>query len=302
MPPEHARPRVTVLGSLNVDLVVLAPRLPVPGETVLGGTFTQHMGGKGANQAVAACRAGAEVRMVGAVGADAHGTAALDALRTEGVDVSRVRRDRQAATGVALITVAPDGENLITVAPGANATVTAEDAVAALPDGGVLLASLEVPMAAVTAAVRAASRRGLTVVLNPAPATELPTEVLHAGPVLTPNRDEARRLAGCEDLEEAIARLATRSRLVVTLGPEGAVVVADGRRTPIPPRRVERVVDATGAGDTFSGVLAAWLAGGRPLEEAARAANAAAALSVQQAGARGGMPHRADIERALAEG
>ncbi|HEX2141133.1 MAG TPA: ribokinase, partial [Candidatus Limnocylindria bacterium] len=297
-----ARPQVTVLGSINVDLVVSVPRLPRPGETVLGGTFAQHMGGKGANQAVAAARAGARVVMVGAVGADANGDASLAALAHEDVDVSHVRRV-QDPTGVALIAVAPDGENQITVAPGANRALQADDVPdEVLASSQVLLASLEIPLPMVTAAMRAAARLGLRRVLNPAPAQPLPDDLLTLRPVLTPNREEALVLAAVDDLDTAVERLAAHGPLVVTLGSEGALVVENGVRTPIPAHRVERVADATGAGDTFAGVLATWLAGGSGLLEAATAANAAAALSVQQAGARGGMPRAEQIRAALAAG
>jgi len=293
--------RVVVVGSINVDLVVASPRLPRPGETVLGGEFARHLGGKGANQAVAAARAGASVTMVGAVGRDADGDESVAALEAEGIDVSRIRRV-DARTGVALIAVAPDGENQIVVAPGANALVSAEDAW--LPDlesgEAVMLACLEVPMAAVIAAVRAARRMGLQPIVNPAPAQRLPREVLAAGPILTPNEEELLTLAGQADVDAAVASLldAGARAVIVTLGAAGAFLADGSRRQRLAGREVD-VVDATGAGDAFSGVLAAWLAQGHPLEVAAEAANAAAGLSVTRAGARGGMSNRAAIEAAL---
>jgi ribokinase len=299
---ETAAPgRVVVVGSINVDLVVATPRLPRSGETVLGGEFARHLGGKGANQAVAAARAGASVTMIGAVGRDADGDESVAALEAEGIDVSRIRRVA-ARTGVALIAVAPDGENQIVVAPGANALVTTDDA--SLPEmatgNGVLLACLEVPMAAVVAAVGAARRIGLQPIVNPAPAQQLPPEVLAARPILTPNEDELLALTGEADGNAAVGSLldAGAGAVIVTRGAAGALLADGPRRQPFDGRVVD-VVDATGAGDAFSGVLAAWLARGHPLEVATEAANAAAGQSVTRAGARGGMPSRAEIEAAL---
>ncbi len=293
--------RVIVVGSINVDLVVAADRLPHPGETVLGGRFARHFGGKGANQAVAAARAGASVVMVGAVGRDANGDDSLAALAAEGIDVSRVRRV-DAPTGVAIIAVAADGENQIVVASGANAEVSAADAgLHDLADGpGVLLACLEIPMPSVVAAVAAAKRIGLQPVVNPAPGQRLPAELLALAPILTPNRDELQAISGTADLEAGVRSLAAAGAraVVVTLGSRGALLADGALRVELAAPTVE-VLDATGAGDTFSGVLAAWLADGNPLEAAMRAANEAAALSVTRPGARGGMPGRARIEAAL---
>jgi ribokinase len=293
--------RVVVVGSINVDLVVSAAHLPRPGETVLGGHFARHFGGKGANQAVAAARAGALVTMVGAVGRDADGDASLAALSAEGIDVSRVRRT-DAPTGVALIAVDSDGENLIVVASGANAEVTPADAsLAGLAHGaGVMLTCLEIPMASVVAAVSVATRIGMRAVLNPAPAQRLSDELLALGPILTPNHHELLAISGAADVESALHVLASAGAgsVAVTLGAGGALLAEGARRVDIPGASV-RAIDATGAGDTFSGVFAAWLAEGRALDEAARAANAAAVLSVTRPGARGGMPSRAQIETAV---
>ncbi|MDP9467512.1 MAG: ribokinase [Chloroflexota bacterium] len=293
--------RVVVIGSINVDLVVSADRLPRPGETVVGGRFARHLGGKGANQAVAAARAGATVTMVGAVGRDPDGDESLSALSAEGIDVSRVRRT-DAPTGVAIIAVAADGENQIVVAPGANAEVSIEDAALNdLPRGpGVMLTCLEIPMPSVLAAVAAATRIGLQSVVNPAPAQRLPAALLAAGPILTPNRGELLALSGAADAEAGLAFLtdAGARAVVMTLGTEGALLADSTRRAAFPAWQVA-VVDATGAGDTFSGVLAAWLAAGNSLDDTVQAANVAAALSVTRAGARGGMPTRAQIELTL---
>jgi ribokinase len=292
--------QVLVIGSINVDLVVTVPHLPQPGETVLGSRFERHFGGKGANQAVAAARAGARVTMLGAVGRDAHGDESLAALAAEGIDVSRVRRVDE-PTGVALITVDPNGENQIAVAPGANRLVAADALeLAEPPPGTVLLASLEVPMAAVAAAIGWAHRRQLSVVLNPAPAQLLSAEMLASGLILTPNGGELLAATGAGDPDAALLSLRQRGAgpVLVTMGAAGVLLVDGEHRSEIADRpRV--AVDSTGAGDTFSGVLAAWLAQGRPIREAAAAANAAAGLSVTRAGAREGMPTRTEIEAEL---
>jgi ribokinase len=327
---------VVVVGSVNADLVVSVRRLPRPGETVSGGTFARFGGGKGANQAVAAARAGARVALVGAVGADDLGDEALRELGSEGVDVSAVARLADVATGVAAIVVDDRGENQIAVASGANAALGGDQVAAALarlvaPDAsgpatdspgpstdspgaatdspgpatpdtsrprGIVLLGHEVPAAAVEAGIRAARGAGWRVVLNPAPARALPDDV--AGVVLTPNADEARLLAHEADVDAAARALAARTRapVLVTLGAEGALLLDGDCLERLPASRVE-VVDTTGAGDAVNGALAAELAAGRPLREAARFAMTAAALSTRAAGARAGMPRRDDIMAVL---
>lgn len=297
--------RLVVLGSLNVDLVVAGIRLPAPGETVTGGRFEQHHGGKGGNAAVAAARAlrggprEGRVAVVGAVGDDDHGRAALQALRDEGIDVAAVHVLDDAATGAALIVVAPDGENQIAVASGANARLEAAPTEAAvrslLAGGGVLLGSLEVPADVVEAGARAAREVGATVVLVPAPAGALTPALADLADVLTPNEVELATLGGVSGL--IVGRPALR--LAVTLGAAGVRLVGPDRadiRLPAYPAAVVR--DTTGAGDTFSGVLAAGLLEERPWTEAARRATIAAGLSVAVAGAREGMPVRAAIDAA----
>ena len=292
--PSH----VVVIGSINVDLVVSADRLPAPGETVLGGRFAVHQGGKGANQAVAAARAGARVTMIGAVGTDEHGDRAVAALETDGVDTSRIRRVEAEPTGVALVMVGPRGENQIAVAPGANGTLELDDDDRALvADADVLLTNHEIPGATVLDGLRAAQRGRTVAILNPAPPRALSAEVMALGPILTPNEHELVVSIGNDATESALDELAARhgGPIVVTQGPAGALLVAAGQRDRfrgfVPPS----VVDTTGAGDTFCGALAAWLAGGATLEEAIPAANAAGALSVRGAGARAGMPTREEI-------
>jgi ribokinase len=280
---------VHVVGSVNVDLVVTAPTLPGPGETVVGGRFERHGGGKSANQAVAAARRGARVRMIAAVGDDELGEEAVALLEAEGVDVSAVQRLEGHATGVALIVVDEAGENQIAVATGANAALDAAFVERALRSAtsGVALLGLEVPDAPVLAAARAARAAGLGLVLNPAPARPLPGDLLALSPLLTPNRPEARALAGEDDPEAAALALAARTRapVVVTLGGDGALLVDGDAVERVPAPRVEPV-DTTGAGDAFNGALAAQLAGGAPLAEAVGAAVAVASEATLAAGAR----------------
>jgi ribokinase len=295
-------PLLVVLGAVNVDLVVRGVPLPRPGETVLGGSFERHHGGKGGNQAVAATRAlrggpaDGAVRFLGAVGDDPMGAEALEALRNEGVDVSHVSVVPQTATGVALIVVDDRGENQIAVAPGANATLTSgvvEAGLEGFGPGSVLLVSLEVPMDVVRRAAERARELGGTVVLNPAPAAEEARALLDVADVITPNQRELSVLAhDTESIRTAHPGL----RVVLTLGERGAEI--DGFIA-VPAPRV-RAVDTTGAGDTVNGVLAAGLLEGRPLEEAARRAVSAASASVTRAGAREGMPLREEIDASAA--
>ena len=283
---------VYVVGSVNVDLVVVRlASLPRAGETVSGGTFERHGGGKSANQAVAAARQGAAVRMIAAVGDDDLGEEAIALLEAEGIDVAAVQRLASTPTGVALIAVDETGENQIAVASGANAELSAETverALAGAAAGGAVLLGLEVPDAPVLAGARAARDAGLAVVLNPAPARALPDELLALSPLLTPNRDEARALSGEDDPEAAALTLAklTGAPVVVTVGADGALLADGGAVERIPAPQVE-VVDTTGAGDAFNGALACALAGGAELTDAVRSAVAVAADSTRTAGARG---------------
>jgi ribokinase len=280
---------IAVVGSVNLDVVVPVGRHPAPGETVIGGDRAELPGGKGANQAVAAARLGAEVALVGRVGAGDAGRRLRSGLAGEGVGVEHVREDPDAPTGMALIAVDEAGENTIVVSPGANARVGGGDVRAAgelLAGAAVTLVQHEIPVSAVQAAVGAA---GGTVVLNPAPARAPVSGV----DVVVPNRGELAALAGPGPPAEAAARLQARA-VVVTLGAEGALVVEDGRAEAIAAPRVE-AVDTTGAGDAFCGALAEALARGAALVEAARWAVRVAAVSVTRPGAQGGLPRREDL-------
>jgi len=299
------RPRILVAGSINVDLVAHVERLPAPGETVAGGRLERSGGGKGANQAVAAARAGGAVALVGAVGDDDLGAQALEELRAEGVDVGAVLRLAGVPTGVALIAVDRDGDNQIAVASGANHAIEpamVEPALAELSAGaGCVLASFELTDPIVLAAARAARAAGGALLVSPAPARRLPDELCDARPILVPNEREAYELAaaggaaaarphsraGGDDAEAAGRRLAelTGAPVVVTLGARGALVV-DGDGAHALPAPAVRAVDTTGAGDVFTGVLANGLAAGDDLRGAAARAVEAAARSVTVAGAR----------------
>ena len=289
---------VVVIGSLNVDLVVSTDRLPAPGETVLGGQFAVHQGGKGANQALAAARAGAQVTMIGAVGTDEHGEHAVAALASEGIDVTRIRRVENEPTGVALIVVGPRGENQIAVAPGANGSLELDDDDRTLIQAAdVVLTNHEIPQAVVLDALRAARDGGTLGILNPAPAHAIAAEVMALGPILTPNEHELVVAIGNDETAPALDELAGRHAgpIIVTQGPAGALLADGETRERFAGFAAPNVVDTTGAGDTFCGVLAAWLAAGAALPEAINAANAAGALSVSAAGARAGMPSREEI-------
>lgn len=311
---------LVVVGSINVDLVVHADALPRPGETVSGSRFERFFGGKGANQAVAAARAGAKVGFAGAVGDDAFGTEALADLAAEGIDVAAVRTLPGVATGIAAIVVDAKGENQIALASGANGQVDAASAEAALErlkPGGLVALSFEVPNAPLAAAARVAAKIGARILASPAPVRRLTDDIVAARPLLVLNGEEAATLADLHRLEMTTAGdLDTHGRaaaaagalaalcgapVVVTIGADGAIVTDGTTVTHVPGRRVT-VVDTTGAGDTLAGVLAAGLAQGLSLDVAAARAVAAAALSVGAAGARTGMPTGAAIDAALGEG
>jgi ribokinase len=292
-------PAIVVVGSLNLDLVVRVARLPGPGETVSGGDVFRNPGGKGANQAVAAARLGRGVAMVGRVGDDQAGRELLASLRADGVDTSHVRVVDGAPSGTAFITVSDDGENQIVVSPGANARLAPEDvgaAGAALRAAAVTLVQLEVPLAAVAAAVRAAGGR---VVLNPAPVRTLPIELLGEVDVLVPNRVELSQLAAAPvpaTVEEAAmlaGRLPARA-VVVTLGADGALVVEQGHASHVPAVPV-RPVDTTAAGDAFCGGLADALAAGAALQDAARWAVRVAAAACTRPGAQASLPTPSEV-------
>ena len=283
---------ILVFGSINIDVVVPVPLLPIPGETVLGGDYALLPGGKGANQALAACRAGAAVMLAGAVGNDAFAALALENLRRDGVELSLVRQVER-PTGVASILVGADGENLIAVASGAN-----HDAAAAgIPDGllgpdTVVVCQMEVPAAENWALIRRAHAAGVRTVLNLAPAAPVDPALFAAIDILVANAGEAAALGG----DPAAVSRRLRQALVITRGAAGSTAYfADGSRIDTPALAIEPV-DTTGAGDTFVGVLAAGLDRRLPLAAALRHASAAAGLACLAHGAQTAMPDAAAIE------
>jgi len=303
------KPRIAVIGSSNTDMVIRLAGLPRPGETVLGGAFAMAPGGKGANQAVGAARAGGDVSLVARIGRDVFADRSLAGWKADIIRAGHVVRDSERPSGIALIFVAADGENCIAVAPGANAALSPADvrrAEPAIAAAGAVLLSLEIPLNTVLAAATLAARHRIPVILNPAPARPLPAALLRLVSVLTPNQSEAELLTGIPiDGDASAGRAAdrflkrgVRRAVVITLGRRGAFVAGDGLHRRVPGFRV-RAVDTTAAGDIFNGALAVALTDGRPLEAAVRFANAAAALSVTRPGAQPSAPRRAEIDRLL---
>jgi ribokinase len=289
-------PRIVVAGSANMDVVGLAERLPLPGETVLGDDFMMNPGGKGANQAIAAARAGGDCTFLGAIGSDAFGVTINARLTASGVDMRHVRTS-YGTSGVAVIMVDHAGENSILVSPGANNTFTRLTAAerAAIAAGDVLLCQQEIPPETVLAAARAARAGGTRVVLNAAPARELAPELQEVVDLLVVNEVEAQAITGRAEPDMA-ALLKVVPRAVLTLGGEGALYAdRNGRSERIPPYRVE-VVDTTAAGDAFTGALAVAWGEGRDLVGAVRWACAAGAACVRRVGAYAALPTRADID------
>jgi ribokinase len=301
--------RVIVVGSLNMDLVVRAPRIPQVGETLIGSQFQTVPGGKGANQAVAAARLGAHVSLVGRVGRDAFGAALLENLTTDGIDHTFVIQDPAGATGVALIVVDDAGQNSIVVASGANMRLSPGDveaASAAIASADVVLMQLESPLESVTRAAEIAQARGVPVILNPAPARPLPSTLLSLVDVLIPNESETALLTemptdGQVDAQAAAAALRALGvgTVILTLGNRGALLAQATGTIHVPTFRVTPV-DTTAAGDAFVGGFAVALAEGRSWREAVRWGNAAGALATTTMGAQPSLPTRRAVETLLA--
>jgi ribokinase len=300
---------ITVAGSLNMDFVVQVQKLPQRGETVMGGGFVTIPGGKGANQACAAGRLGGRVRMLGRVGDDVFGRQLLDSLASAGVDTRSVRVSAATPSGVALIFVEAGGQNEIVVASGANGLLSPEDVAQDLCEAsGFLLLQLETPLPTIERAAALASQRGVTLILDPAPAQLLPDSLLARVCVLTPNESEAlvlldRRgtsltLAEAPEVARALLERGPRA-VILKLGAQGAFF-QDATGGGHFPGFAVKAVDATAAGDTFGGALGVALAEGRSMDDAIRFANAAAALSVTRLGAQASMPERREVEALLA--
>ncbi len=291
-PPGH----ITVVGSANLDLVAAAPRIPAPGETVLGTSYHEFAGGKGLNQTIAAARQGAHVHMVGAVGTDPAGAMLIDTAATDGVDVTDIRRVDGVPTGRALISVDAHAENSILIVPGANAHVELVEGWDDRPTD-LVLAQCEIDLEVVIAAIRRGRQRGAITVLNPSPATPLPDALLADVDVMIPNEHEVELIGGVDHLLAAGV-----GAVVVTRGASGIdiAVAATAQRTtqaafPVDP------IDTTGAGDACCGALVAALAAGRPLDVAVRRAAAAGALATTVAGAVPSLPTTAAVDALLAQ-
>ena len=299
---------ITVVGSLNMDLIARIPRFPQPGETVIGGEFHTAPGGKGANQAVAAARLGAQVSMVGRVGRDAFAETLLNNLAGAGVDHTFVIHDPEAATGVAIIVVDDAGQNSIVVASGANMRLSLADvdgAEAVIAGADALLLQLESPLEAVTRAAKVAHAHGVSVILNPAPARSLPGALLALVDVLIPNESETALLTGLpvgDPAEAEAAATALRERgvgiVILTLGERGALLAREDGAEYFPAFEVTPV-DTTAAGDAFVGSFAVALAEGRSLAEAVQWGNGAGALATTKLGAQPSLPTRQDLEGLL---
>ena len=296
--------QIIVVGSANTDMILKCERLPGAGETILGGDFVMAQGGKGANQAVAVARLGTRVAFVTRLGRDAMGNRSEAGYLHEGIDCDFISRDDNAASGVALIMVDASGENLIGVAPGANYSLAPEhvaQAEAAIRAANVLLVQLEIPLDTVTTAINLARKWNSRVILNPAPARELPVELLE-DVILTPNEHELSIIAGIADPEQAAKHLIEQGAraVVVTLGERGALLVTAAQSRIIPTFPVN-VVDTTAAGDAFNAGLAVALARGDNLPDAVRYACAVGALAVTQFGAQPSLPTAAQVAKLLRE-
>ena len=302
---------IVVVGSLNMDLVVRVPHMPIPGETVLGNDFQNIPGGKGANQAVGAARMGARVTMIGKVGNDEFGKALTKNLANEGVGISHISVDEKEATGIAMITLDQNGQNSIVVASGANMALKPEDIRTAwkkISDIDVLVMPLEVSLECVEEAVRLATESSVKVILNPAPAQKLSDDLLKKVDVLVPNESETSLLTGLavESIEDA--KIAAKSLLekgagaiVLTLGSRGALLISENQPAIISTPYKVNVVDTTAAGDSFVAALSVVIVEGLPLENALRQATAAGALAVTKMGAQPCMPTKKEVNELMEE-
>ncbi len=307
---ESSKPVVVVLGGINMDLVGATERMPAPGETVFGRSFHTAPGGKGANQAVAAARLGAEVRMVGRVGRDEFGPVLLEGMRREGIDVSGVATDPDNSSGIAMILLDGQKENYIVAIYGANLASDREQVKAvesALDGADVLLLQLEAPLAVAAEAARIAKGKGVRVVWDPAPALEMGKDAYALCDALTPNQVEAEFLSGIPVSDLDSARIAARklvgegvSACVITMAEAGAYYATQRDEELIPPFDV-KVTDTVAAGDAFSAGLGVALAEGRSLGEAIKYASAAGALAVTKRGAQEAMPYRREVDALFGE-
>ena len=291
--------KITVIGSINMDLVTSTTQIPKVGETVLGHSFHTIPGGKGANQAVAAARLGADVTMIGAVGDDSFGNTLVNHLTNQGIKTENIMKVKDTSTGIASIIVS-EGDNSIIVVSGANSHITPEviekneDKIL---DSYILLVQLEIPLESVIKAVELAKKHGVLTILNPAPIQMLPNELINMVDYLTPNEHEQTLLfASTDGTEQELEKL--KGKCIVTKGSKGVMVYKNGKHIEIPSIRVE-AVDTTGAGDSFNGALAVALCEGAEIDDACRFANVVGAISVTKLGAQSGMPTKKEVEEFL---
>ena len=295
--------RITVIGSCAIDITVIADKRPVAGETILGKGLNMSPGGKGANQAVAAAKLGAEVTMIGCVGNDAYGDMIIDNLKTYGVNTDYMVRREGESSGTAHITLA-EGDNSIIVLLGANATLdhsVIDASWEAIASSDLVMVQNETPIDTINYLVERAEAAGVKILLNPAPAANLPAACIEKAAYLTPNEHEFNIL--CESLsslEESEIFAKLEGKLLITQGSKGVAYCKEGKLELVPAYSVTNVVDTTGAGDTFNSGFAVALVNGKSMEEAIRYGNAAAALSIQKLGAQGGMPTKEEVEYFLA--
>lgn len=298
------KPGIVVVGSSNTDMVVRVPHIPAPGETVMGSSFMTIQGGKGANQAVAAARAGASVSFITCISDDAFGKQSAEAYQNEGIDVSCIKVQKDTHSGIAIINVAGDGENSISVAPGANSYLYPEDIHACrviFDDAKIVLAQLEIPMETVVAAAEMAYSKGIPFILNPAPGAAIPASLFEMIAVLTPNETEAALLTGRQlltgaDVQGIAADLFSRGvkNVVVTMGSKGVFLKNSDYEGFIPGYRV-KAVDTTAAGDVFNGAFASAVAAGKSIHSSIDFAQRAAAISVTRHGAQPSAPGYSEI-------
>jgi ribokinase len=297
--------KILVIGSTNTDMVIVADHFPVPGETIIGGTFLMNPGGKGANQAVAASRLGGEVAFISKVGQDVFGQQALQNLQNEGIDTSGVAIDPDEPSGVAQITVDKSGENCIVVAPGANMALSREDLeerMGLIESAEIILAQMEVPLSTISFALAKAFEMGKKTILNPAPAVPLPEELYGSLYMITPNQSEAEILTGIKVIDGRSARKAAEWLLkkgvqvvIITLGADGAFIYDGKEEIQLPAPKV-KAIDTTAAGDTFNGAIAVALGKNRSFIDALGFANKAAAQTVTKMGAQSSIPYWRELE------
>lgn len=300
--------KIVVVGSSNTDMIVKTDKIPKPGETVIGGKFYKAAGGKGANQAVAAARAGGAVTFISCVGDDVFGLEARDGFKKDGINIEYVKKDPEEASGIALILVDSAGENSISVASGANLKLVVADVENArekISEADVLLMQLEIPIETVEAAAKIANSAGVKVILNPAPAQLLSDDLLKCVTILTPNETEAEMLTGIEVKDENDAVKAAEALIakgvelvIITLGSKGALFSTKEESKLIPGFKVD-AADTTAAGDVFNGALAVAISENKEIMDAIRFAHAAAAISVTRMGAQPSAPQREEIEQML---